>query len=95
MNPEASISQAVRDARLALGLSQEDLARALNVSLPVVIRWESGEMEPNREDLDALVVLLRKQELSELANRVSRNGRSEEGPTKMMDQESGRHSTPL
>jgi DNA-binding transcriptional regulator YiaG len=40
------------------GLSQSDIARALNVGSPTVCRWESGERDPGREHLAAYIALL-------------------------------------
>ena len=41
-------SQKMRFAREKLGISQEDLARALNVSYSTVNRWENGKNKPVR-----------------------------------------------
>ena len=39
-------SQKMRFVREKLGISQEDLARALNVSYSTVNRWENGKNKP-------------------------------------------------
>jgi len=41
-------STTVKQARQDMGLSQEELAQALNVSYVTVNRWENGKTEPNR-----------------------------------------------
>lgn len=38
----------LREIRKKLGLSQEDLARLLNVSCATVNRWEQGKNKPSR-----------------------------------------------
>jgi len=41
-------SSTVKQARLDIGTSQEELAHALNVSYVTINRWENGKSEPNR-----------------------------------------------
>lgn len=41
-------SQLVRLTRQKLGMSQEDLARALHISFATVNRWENGKTHPNQ-----------------------------------------------
>lgn len=41
-------SQLVRLTRQKLGISQEDLARALHISFATVNRWENGKTRPNQ-----------------------------------------------
>ena len=38
----------VKTARQKAGMSQEDLARALNVSFATINRWENGKTHPNQ-----------------------------------------------
>ena len=38
----------VRMVREKTGMSQEDLARAINVSFATINRWENGKTSPNR-----------------------------------------------
>ena len=38
----------VKIARQEMGMSQEELARALNVSFATVNRWENGKTHPNK-----------------------------------------------
>jgi DNA-binding transcriptional regulator YiaG len=47
-----------RMLRERVGLSQGDIARALNVGRPTVCRWESGQRDPGREHLAAYLSLL-------------------------------------
>jgi len=44
--------------RVRVGLSQGDLARALNVATPTISRWESGARDPGRQHLAAYLELL-------------------------------------
>jgi DNA-binding transcriptional regulator YiaG len=41
-------SATVKQARQDMGLSQEELAHALNVGYVTINRWENGKSEPNR-----------------------------------------------
>jgi len=38
----------VKEVRVQLGLSQEDLARELGVSYATINRWENGRFSPSR-----------------------------------------------
>jgi DNA-binding transcriptional regulator YiaG len=38
----------VKMVRKKTGMSQEDLARALNVSFATINRWENGKTHPNK-----------------------------------------------
>jgi len=40
--------EAVKTARETLKMSQEDLARALNISFATINRWENGRTHPNK-----------------------------------------------
>jgi superfamily II DNA/RNA helicase/transcriptional regulator with XRE-family HTH domain len=84
MSPEASISQAVREARSALGLSPQELALALKVSSPTIDRWESGKTKPQQQHLDALETLLRTKKLGDLADRIGSNGWVDAKPSEPM-----------
>lgn len=46
--------QTVKNIRLVLKLSQEDLARELGVSFATINRWENGKSEPSRLALSAV-----------------------------------------
>jgi len=41
-------SRIVKIVREKLGMSQEDLAHALNVSFATINRWENGKTHPNK-----------------------------------------------
>jgi DNA-binding XRE family transcriptional regulator len=43
-----NFSAVVKQVRIDLGISQEELAQALNVSYVTINRWENGKSEPNR-----------------------------------------------
>ena len=42
------ISEAIKQVRAELGLTQEVFAQKLHVSFSTVNRWESGKVKPNR-----------------------------------------------
>ena len=46
------------EARLAAGLTQEQMARQVGVTLRVVQRWSSGEGEPSAESLARICSVL-------------------------------------
>lgn len=48
----------VRAARLALGLSQEELGRRVGVVASAISRYEAGTMEPPRETVNRLIKVL-------------------------------------
>jgi transcriptional regulator with XRE-family HTH domain len=54
----ATFGRNVRTARLSAGLSQVDLARALEVDNMRVSNWERGIHRPNDRNLRALVSIL-------------------------------------
>ena len=41
------LSEFIKDVRKQLTLSQEQLAKALNVSFSTINRWENGKAEPS------------------------------------------------
>ena len=41
-------SEIVKMVREKMNMSQEDLARALNVSFATINRWENGKTHPNK-----------------------------------------------
>jgi DNA-binding transcriptional regulator YiaG len=43
-----TFSDTVKQARTALGMSQEELAHALKVSYVTINRWENEKSEPNK-----------------------------------------------
>ena len=48
------IGQKIKKARIAKGLTQEELAQALYVSRTAISKWESGRGFPNIESLKAI-----------------------------------------
>ncbi len=44
----------IKAMRAKLGLTQEGLARVLNVAYPTILRWESGKYKPSRMGLEKL-----------------------------------------
>lgn len=62
----------IKQARQALGLTQERLARTLKVSFPTVNRWENGKTQPDTRARHALAELLRtkKPDLAGLATEI-------------------------
>lgn len=70
MKTTDSLAELVREARTALGLSQEKLARALKISYPTVNRWENGRTRPDERSLHGLSELLKKRGLTEIAHRL-------------------------
>lgn len=41
------LTEFIKDIRLKLGMSQQQLAQALNVNYTTVNRWENGKSEPS------------------------------------------------
>jgi type I restriction enzyme M protein len=58
MPQDNHFGQTIRRLRAALDLSQEQLAAKLNVSFATVNRWESGKVEPQKAQLDAIEKLM-------------------------------------
>jgi len=64
-------SDSVREVRKQLSLSQEDLARKLDVSFSTVNRWENRKTSPSRlakKQFDAFVAKMKKQGRLNLLN---------------------------
>ena len=57
--PSSSFGNLVREVRLRLKLTQEQLARLLKVSFPTVNRWENGKTNPDERARHGLATLLR------------------------------------
>jgi DNA-binding transcriptional regulator YiaG len=53
-------SAKVRSAREQMKISQEDLARALNVSYATINRWENAKTTPNRMARDVFAAFCEK-----------------------------------
>lgn len=58
------LSRAIREARLATRLTQEQLGRRLGLKGRAVYRWESGHSEPQRRHRRALVTAIRAMDVS-------------------------------
>lgn len=41
------LTEFIKDIRIKLGMSQQQLAKALNVNYTTVNRWENGKSEPS------------------------------------------------
>ena len=54
MNRNELIGRRIREARLAAGLSQEQLGEKLDVSFQAVSTWETGKCIPDSDHLSAL-----------------------------------------
>ena len=46
--PEESLSGVIRYLRRQLGMTQEELAQALGITVGTVSRWEKGRFRPSR-----------------------------------------------
>jgi DNA-binding transcriptional regulator YiaG len=46
--PEEQLSDVIRYLRQQLGLTQEELAQALGITVGTVSRWEKGRFRPSR-----------------------------------------------
>ena len=46
--PEEQIGEAIRYLRQQLGMTQEELAQALGITVGTVSRWEKGRFRPSR-----------------------------------------------
>lgn len=49
-----------KSIRIRAGLSQADIARALDVSRQSIARWETGERHPSNENVARYVAVLRR-----------------------------------
>jgi ribosome-binding protein aMBF1 (putative translation factor) len=54
MAPEFALARAVIDARVAAGLTQEQLARRMDTTQSVIARLESGRTRPSTQTLQRL-----------------------------------------
>ena len=54
-----SINLVIQEKRKELGLTQEQVAKHLNVSIPAVSKWESGSSSPDISLLPPLARLLK------------------------------------
>jgi len=76
MSDTTSTAAAIKQARQALGLTQEKLARALKVSFPTVNRWENGKTQPDERARHALAELIRAMtpDMASLAGQIDMGG---------------------
>jgi DNA-binding transcriptional regulator YiaG len=51
---------AVKQLREKIGMSQEELARELNVSFVTINRWENGKTKPNKMAMEVFVRFCKK-----------------------------------
>jgi transcriptional regulator with XRE-family HTH domain len=58
MVPAAPVGTALRDARLAAGLTRDELAVCAGVGSATVTRIENGHVRPNRSTLRAIAAAL-------------------------------------
>jgi putative transcriptional regulator len=65
-NEDRSLSTLIKEIRQQLALSQEDLARRLNVSYATVNRWENGQSMPSK---------LAKAQLSAFCKKMIKQGK--------------------
>ncbi|MEG0394658.1 MAG: helix-turn-helix transcriptional regulator [Anaerorhabdus sp.] len=82
------INEIIKKKRKELGLTQEEIATALNVSTPAVNKWETGNSYPDITQLPSLARLLKidintlldfqkeisREEMGEIVNRISEIG---------------------
>ena len=54
-------SDYVKMVREKMSMSQEDLARALNVSFATINRWENGKTRPNKLAKSVFIAFCKKQ----------------------------------
>lgn len=47
----------LKEARLSAGLTQEEVAKALNISRTTVTMWETGDVNPTADKLPAIARL--------------------------------------
>ena len=57
VEPPPDAGHLIRAFRLQIGLTGEELARALGISFSTVSRWENGHMKPSRLAWQALAQL--------------------------------------
>ncbi|MEA5056455.1 MAG: helix-turn-helix transcriptional regulator [Anaerotignum propionicum] len=60
------ISEAIKQIRTSLGLSQMIFAQKLHVSFSTVNRWENGKVTPNRLATVAIIAFAREYNVDEV-----------------------------
>ena len=70
----SSFGERLRALRKKAGLTQEQLARAVNVSLKTVQRWEFNKRQPRMEEIKALAIALGVSEADLLHDSPEKSG---------------------
>ena len=65
------LKDVLREARTEIGLKQEDVAKAVNVTKQTYLKWENGTTEPKASQVEALARVLK---IS--ANEICRGSRN-------------------
>lgn len=76
----------LKETRTAFGLTQEDLARELNVKRNTICDWELNKTEPNIEQLKKLCSIF-SISLDYLCNHICNDGSTIENPNELILQE--------
>lgn len=79
-----SLSENIREARLQAGLSQEQVAEALEMSRQAISRWERGASRPSTANLVALAELFHRS-VEQLTGRYASSLQVEEGAKRICD----------
>jgi ribosome-binding protein aMBF1 (putative translation factor) len=74
LEEEFVLASAVMDVRNRAGLTQEELARKMGTTQPVVARLESGRSRPSMRTLERLAKATESRLLISFAPRARRNG---------------------
>jgi putative transcriptional regulator len=59
LNQSSDIAALIREIRGRLGITQEELAAQLGVTLPTINRWENGRVAPSKLAIRQIEQLLR------------------------------------
>jgi putative transcriptional regulator len=59
LNQRSDIAALIREIRGRLGITQEELAAQLGVTLPTINRWENGRVAPSKLAIRQIEQLLR------------------------------------
>jgi putative transcriptional regulator len=57
---QPKIGQFIYEIRLVMGLTQEELAIIIGVTLPTINRWENGHNKPSKLAMQQIQVLVEK-----------------------------------
>lgn len=74
------IGAQLRTLRISAGLSQRDLALAVNRGQPAVSAWESGRSNPSIDNLPAIAAALGVRVTDLIGPDPKRKGRKKEAP---------------